>query len=65
MNIPQLSIQERDRRYQIVRAEMAKRGIDCLPATGEHRTVGTVTRRLALSDFDRRLRHGSLHCLPS
>ena len=28
MNIPQLSIQERDRRYQIVRAEMAKRGID-------------------------------------
>ncbi len=30
MNIPQLSIQERDRRYQIVRAEMAKRGIDCL-----------------------------------
>ena len=30
MNIPQLSIQERDRRYQIVRAEMAKRGIDVL-----------------------------------
>ena len=28
--IPQLSIQERDRRYQIVRAEMVKRGIDCL-----------------------------------
>ena len=28
--IPQLSIQERDRRYKIVRAEMAKRGIDCL-----------------------------------
>ena len=28
--IPQLSIQERDRRYQIVRAEMAKRGIDVL-----------------------------------
>ena len=30
MSIPQLSIQERDRRYKIVRAEMAKRGIDCL-----------------------------------
>jgi len=28
--IPQLSIQERDRRYQMVRAEMAKRGIDVL-----------------------------------
>jgi Xaa-Pro aminopeptidase len=28
--IPQLSIQERDRRYRIVRAEMAQRGIDCL-----------------------------------
>jgi Xaa-Pro dipeptidase len=28
--IPQLSIQERDRRYQTVRAEMATRGIDCL-----------------------------------
>jgi Xaa-Pro dipeptidase len=28
--IPQLSIQERDRRYKIVRAEMAKHGIDCL-----------------------------------
>ena len=28
--IPQLSIQERDRRYKIVRAEMAKRGIDVL-----------------------------------
>jgi Xaa-Pro dipeptidase len=30
MSIPQLSIQERDRRYKIVRTEMAKRGIDCL-----------------------------------
>jgi Xaa-Pro dipeptidase len=30
--IPQLSIQERDRRYKIVRAEMAKRGIDVLLA---------------------------------
>ena len=28
--IPQLSIQERDRRYKIVRDEMATRGIDCL-----------------------------------
>jgi Xaa-Pro aminopeptidase len=28
--MPQLSIQERDRRYKIVRAEMAGRGIDCL-----------------------------------
>ena len=28
--IPQLSLQERDRRYKIVRAEMAKRGIACL-----------------------------------
>ena len=28
--IPQLSIEERDRRYKIVRAEMARRGIDCL-----------------------------------
>jgi Xaa-Pro aminopeptidase len=28
--IPQLSIQERDRRYKIVRAEMARRGIDVL-----------------------------------
>jgi Xaa-Pro dipeptidase len=28
--IPQLSIQERDRRYKIVRGEMAKSGIDCL-----------------------------------
>jgi Xaa-Pro aminopeptidase len=28
--IPQLSIEERDRRYKIVRAEMTKRGIDCL-----------------------------------
>jgi len=28
--IPQLSIQERDRRYKIVRAEMARRGIDLL-----------------------------------
>ncbi len=63
--IPQLSIQERDRRYQIVRAEMAKRGIDCLPVTGEHRAVGAVTRRLALSDFDRRLRHGGLYRFPS
>jgi Xaa-Pro dipeptidase len=27
---PQLSLQERDRRYKIVRAEMAQRGIDCL-----------------------------------
>jgi len=30
--IPQLSIQERDRRYQVVRAEMANRGIDVLLA---------------------------------
>jgi Xaa-Pro dipeptidase len=30
--IPQLSIQERDRRYKIVRAEMAKRGLDVLLA---------------------------------
>ena len=30
MMIPQLSIQERDRRYKVVRAEMAQRGIDCL-----------------------------------
>ena len=30
MMIPQLSLQERDRRYKIVRAEMAKHGIDCL-----------------------------------
>jgi Xaa-Pro aminopeptidase len=28
--IPQLSLQERDRRYKIVRDEMAQRGIDCL-----------------------------------
>ncbi len=28
--IPQLSIQERDRRYKVVRAEMAQHGIDCL-----------------------------------
>ena len=28
--IPQLSIQERDRRYKLVRAEMAQRGIDVL-----------------------------------
>jgi Xaa-Pro dipeptidase len=28
--IPQLSVQERDRRYKIVRAEMAQHGIDCL-----------------------------------
>jgi Xaa-Pro aminopeptidase len=28
--IPQLSVQERDRRYKLVRAEMAQRGIDCL-----------------------------------
>jgi Xaa-Pro dipeptidase len=28
--IPQLSLQERDRRYKIVRAEMDRRGIDCL-----------------------------------
>jgi Xaa-Pro dipeptidase len=28
--IPQLSIEERDRRYKLVRGEMAKRGIDCL-----------------------------------
>ncbi|HYA29364.1 MAG TPA: Xaa-Pro peptidase family protein [Acidobacteriota bacterium] len=28
--IPQLSIQERDRRYKLVRAEMARRGIDVL-----------------------------------
>jgi len=28
--IPQLSIEERERRYKIVRAEMAKRDIDCL-----------------------------------
>lgn len=28
--IPQLSLQERDRRYRVVRAEMAQRGIDCL-----------------------------------
>jgi Xaa-Pro dipeptidase len=28
--IPQLSIEERDRRYKVVRAEMAKRSIDCL-----------------------------------
>jgi Xaa-Pro aminopeptidase len=27
---PQLSLQERDRRYKVVRAEMARRGIDCL-----------------------------------
>ncbi len=28
--IPQLSLQERDRRYKIVRDEMARRGIECL-----------------------------------
>ncbi len=28
--IPQLSLEERDRRYKIVRQEMARRGIDCL-----------------------------------
>ncbi len=34
--IPQLSIEERDRRYRNVRQEMARRGIDCLllPANG-------------------------------
>jgi Xaa-Pro dipeptidase len=30
MTIPQLSLQERDRRYKIVRTQMAQRGIDCL-----------------------------------
>jgi Xaa-Pro dipeptidase len=30
MLIPQLSLQERDRRYRNVRLEMARRGIDCL-----------------------------------
>ena len=30
--IPQLSLQERDRRYERVRAEMARQGIDCLLA---------------------------------
>ena len=30
MNIPQLSLQERDRRYDKVRAEMARQSIDCL-----------------------------------
>ena len=30
MGIPQLSVQERDRRYKLVREEMAQRGIDCL-----------------------------------
>src|SRR2546428_14725 len=30
MNIPQLSLQERDRRYDKVRAEMARQGINCL-----------------------------------
>ncbi|HYY25320.1 MAG TPA: Xaa-Pro peptidase family protein [Candidatus Udaeobacter sp.] len=30
MMIPQLSLQERDRRYKIVREEMARRSIDCL-----------------------------------
>jgi Xaa-Pro aminopeptidase len=28
--IPQLSLQERDRRYKVVRAEMARRAMDCL-----------------------------------
>jgi Xaa-Pro dipeptidase len=30
MSIPQLSLKERDRRYEKVRAEMARQGIDCL-----------------------------------
>src|SRR6266581_125135 len=30
MQIPQLSLEERDRRYKKVRTEMARRGIDCL-----------------------------------
>ena len=30
MNIPQLSLPERDRRYEKVRAEMARQGVDCL-----------------------------------
>src|SRR5438132_13076533 len=30
MQIPQLSLEERDRRYKRVRTEMARRGIDCL-----------------------------------
>jgi len=30
MLVPQLSLQERERRYRNVRAEMARRGIDCL-----------------------------------
>ena len=63
--IPQLSLQERDRRYQIVRAEMAKRGIDCLDSAGKHRAVGTTTRRLTLPDFYWRFRHRSVHRLPS
>ena len=32
--IPQLSIEERDRRYKIVRAEMVKRNIDVLSTAG-------------------------------
>src|SRR2546428_12846870 len=37
MQIPQLSLEERDRRYKKVRTEMARRNIDCLllPANTE------------------------------
>ena len=40
--IPQLSIEERDRRYKIVRAEMAQTRYRLLAAAGEYRSVGTA-----------------------
>ena len=30
VNLPQLSLEERDRRYRLVREKMAARGLDCL-----------------------------------
>ena len=38
--IPQLSIQERDRRYKIVRAEMAKRGKEAMAKMGQQTKKG-------------------------
>ena len=46
VNLPQLSLEERDRRYRLVREKMAARGLDCLVMP--HNTVKIIAR---FSDF--------------
>jgi hypothetical protein len=54
LELPRMSLKERDRRWALTRKEMEARGLDCLVPVGLARGVGLLHRQCALSVADRR-----------